>query len=262
MSWSYIPRWKFTDSCGRPRVLPGGIHVGCAHDGHMQLGHATRRALLKGGVAIVGGAGHGDGCRPPRTIRAGPVFPPPPPAVSPIAGLMDTHVHAAPDVFGRALDDEEVAIIYRDADWRRWFSRTTSPPPPTAPGLRASTSPASRYSAASCLIHRSAGSIRMRSNWMWRMQGGYGRGVWFPTFDADNHVQAFQGCAGRHQGAGRRRKGPSGGARGPAISAPRRSLSSRPGTSRRAEALPSSTPAAMPAATAWWSPMPSSTLST
>jgi hypothetical protein len=25
--------------------------------------------------------------------------------------------------------------------------------------------------------------------WMWRMQGGYGRVVWFPTFDADNHVK-------------------------------------------------------------------------
>jgi len=56
MSWSHIPRWKFTDSCGRPRV-PGGIHVGCAHDCHVQHGHATRRALLKAGVAVVGGAG-------------------------------------------------------------------------------------------------------------------------------------------------------------------------------------------------------------
>lgn len=25
--------------------------------------------------------------------------------------------------------------------------------------------------------------------WMWRMQGGHGRVVWFPTFDADNHVR-------------------------------------------------------------------------
>jgi hypothetical protein len=56
MSWPYIPRWKFTDSCGRPRV-PGGIHVGCARDCHVQHGHATRRALLKAGVAVVGGAG-------------------------------------------------------------------------------------------------------------------------------------------------------------------------------------------------------------
>jgi TRAP-type mannitol/chloroaromatic compound transport system substrate-binding protein len=55
MSWSHIPRWKFTDSCGRPRV-PGAIHVGCAQDGHMQYGHATRRALLKAGVAIAGAA--------------------------------------------------------------------------------------------------------------------------------------------------------------------------------------------------------------
>ncbi len=29
-------------------------------------------------------------------------------------------------------------------------------------------------------------------NWMWRMQGGYGRVVWFPTFDADNHVKHFK----------------------------------------------------------------------
>src|SRR5205085_6812098 len=29
-------------------------------------------------------------------------------------------------------------------------------------------------------------------NWMWRMQGSYGRVVWFPTFDADNHVKHFK----------------------------------------------------------------------
>jgi hypothetical protein len=29
-------------------------------------------------------------------------------------------------------------------------------------------------------------------NWMWRMQGGFGRVVWFPTFDADNHVKHFK----------------------------------------------------------------------
>ena len=113
MSWSYIPRWKFTDSCGRPRV-PGGIHVGCTHDGHMPHGHATRRALLKAGVAIVGGAGLATVVGPHEVFAQVRVFPPPPPAVSPIAGLMDTHVHAAPDVFGRSLDDEEVATLYKD----------------------------------------------------------------------------------------------------------------------------------------------------
>jgi hypothetical protein len=29
-------------------------------------------------------------------------------------------------------------------------------------------------------------------NWMWQMQGGFGRVVWLPTFDADNHVKHFK----------------------------------------------------------------------
>jgi predicted metal-dependent phosphotriesterase family hydrolase len=28
--------------------------------------------------------------------------------------------------------------------------------------------------------------------WMWRMEGGYGKIVWLPTFDADNHVKTFK----------------------------------------------------------------------
>ncbi|MGH2627625.1 MAG: DUF6282 family protein, partial [Anaerolineales bacterium] len=28
--------------------------------------------------------------------------------------------------------------------------------------------------------------------WMWRMEGGYGRIVYMPTFDADNHVKTFK----------------------------------------------------------------------
>src|SRR5262245_6848269 len=101
MSWSYLPRWKFNDSCGRPRV-PGAIHLGCPHDGHSEWAHTTRRAFLKGGVAIVGGAGFATVADPRQALAQVRVFPPPPPAVSPIAGLMDTHVHAAPDVFGRS----------------------------------------------------------------------------------------------------------------------------------------------------------------
>ena len=111
MSLSYLPRWKFTDSCGRPRVT-GAIHLGCAHDSHTACIDTTRRTLLKAGVAIVGGAGLATVVDPGDVLAQVRVFPPPPPAVSPISGLMDTHVHAAPDVFGRALDDEEIAVLY------------------------------------------------------------------------------------------------------------------------------------------------------
>ena len=40
-------------------------------------------------------------------------FPPPPPKVSPAAGVIDMHVHPDPDVFGRSLTDSELAVIAR-----------------------------------------------------------------------------------------------------------------------------------------------------
>jgi hypothetical protein len=166
--------------------------VGCTHDAHTQHGHATRRALLKTGVAIVGGAGLATVVSPREIFAQVRVCPPPPPAVSPIAGLMDTHVHAAPDVFGRSLDDEEVAALYKErgldslvlknhvvptAD-RAWFARKH------VAGLKI---------FGGVVLNSPVGGINPDAvNWMWRMQGGFGRVVWFPTFDADNHVKHFK----------------------------------------------------------------------
>ena len=191
MGRSYLPRWKFADSCGRPQIS-GAIHVGCAHCDQTLCAHTSRRAFLKTGIAIVGAAGMATVVDPRELFAQVRVFPPPPPAVSPIAGLMDTHVHAAPDVFGRALDDEEVAIIYRDrglealvlknhvattAD-RAWFARKH------VAGLKV---------FGGIALNSPAGGINPDAvNWMARMQGGYGRVVWFPTFDSDNHVKHFK----------------------------------------------------------------------
>ena len=189
MHWSYLPRWKFTDSCGRPR-LNGAIHLGCSHELPNQ--YTSRRAVLKAGVAIVGAAGLATIMNAREVFAQVRVFPPPPPAVSPIAGLMDTHVHAAPDVFGRALDDEEIASIYKErglealvlknhvattAD-RAWFARKH------VAGLKV---------FGGIVLNSAVGGINPEAvNWMWRMQGGFGRVVWFPTFDADNHVKHFK----------------------------------------------------------------------
>ena len=47
------------------------------------------------------------------------------------------------------------------------------------------------------LNHAVGGLNPQAVEWMWRMQGGYGRVVWFPTFDADNHVRRTRtGTAG------------------------------------------------------------------
>src|SRR6516164_7916196 len=191
MRWSYIPRRKFTDNSGRPAV-PGALHLGCADDARTECHRASRREFLKGGVAIVGAAGLATVLDPREMFAQVRVFPPPPPAVSPILGLMDTHVHSAPDVFGRSVDDEEAAILYKErglealvlknhvvstAD-RAWLLRKH------VAGLNV---------FGGIVLNSAVGGINPDAvNWMWRMQGGFGRVVWFATFDADNHVKHFK----------------------------------------------------------------------
>lgn len=117
---------------------------------------------------------------------------PPPPVTSPISGLMDTHVHSAPDVFGRTIDDEIMAALYKErgveavvlknhvvatAD-RAWFVRKH------VAGIKV---------FGGIVLNSAVGGINPDAvQWMWRMQGGYGRVVWFPTFDADHHVKHFK----------------------------------------------------------------------
>jgi Family of unknown function (DUF6282) len=191
MGRSFLPRWKFTDSCGRPQIS-GAMHLSCAHCEQNGGALTNRRAFLTAGIAVVGAAGLATVVDPREAFAQGRVFPPPPPAVSPIAGLMDTHVHSAPDVFGRSLDDEEVATLYRDrglealvlkshvattAD-RAWFARKH------VAGLKV---------FGGIALNSAVGGINPDAvNWMARMQGGYGRVVWFPTFDSDNHVKHFK----------------------------------------------------------------------
>jgi hypothetical protein len=110
--------------------------------------------------------------------------------VSPVKGLIDFHTHAAPDVMGRAVDDDELAslaaaremeaIVFKNhitltAD-RAWLARKH------VAGIKV---------FGGIVLNRAVGGINPQAvEWMWRMQGGYGRVVWFSTFDADNHVKS------------------------------------------------------------------------
>ena len=76
MSFSFLPRWKFTDSCGRPHTC-GAIHVGCTHDGHTACTATTRRTFFKAGVAVVGAGGLATIMDPRELFAQVRVFPPP-----------------------------------------------------------------------------------------------------------------------------------------------------------------------------------------
>src|SRR4051794_23769272 len=65
-------------------------------------------------MAIAGAGGLAKILDPTEVFAQARNFSPPPPLVSPIAGLMDTHIHSAPDVFGRSLDDDQVAGLARE----------------------------------------------------------------------------------------------------------------------------------------------------
>ena len=166
-----VPRWKSTTCCYamRPR-------------------NEARRDFVKTVALGITAMALPSESSPAQSTRT---FPPPPPEVSPIAELMDTHVHSSPDAFGRAMDDEEAAQLYKDkgiaaivlknhvvptAD-RAWFVRKH------VAGIKA---------FGGVVLNGAVGGINPDAvQWLVRMQGGYGRCVWFPTIDSDNHVKHF-----------------------------------------------------------------------
>ena len=100
-----LPRWKFSSCCGHE----------CGYDDAHEGSHAgaTRRDFIKGAASSIAGL-TAVAALPVKAVAQGRTYPPPPPATSPVDGLIDFHVHTAPDVFGRALTDDEEAALSKD----------------------------------------------------------------------------------------------------------------------------------------------------
>jgi hypothetical protein len=129
---------------------------------------------------------------------AGPVvaqqgnFPPAPPKVSPVAGGIDFHVHSAPDVFGRSVDDVDVARLAKAAGLRGIVlkNHVTSTADRAflvmrqVPGIEA---------WGGITLNRAVGGVNPDAvEWMYRMEGGRGKIVWLPTFESDWHHKVFK----------------------------------------------------------------------
>src|SRR5216684_7650582 len=174
-----------------PLVCGGGCDVRAVTAVPLVAAQRSRRAP-DGAHHRAAGGGREAGAGRPAANPGVQGYSPPPPPVSPIKGLIDFHTHAAPDIFGRAIDDDELAalaasrqmeaIVFKNhvthtAD-RAWLVRKH------VPGIKV---------FGGITLNRAVGGLNPQAvEWMWRMQGGYGRVVWFPTFDADNHVRHFK----------------------------------------------------------------------
>lgn len=130
-------------------------------------------------------------CLPLHDAAAQAAFPPPPPKVSPAVGAIDMHVHSHPDVFGRNMDDIDVATLAKARGMRgivlkNHISETASRAAlvmKAVPGIEA---------FGGVVLNNAVGGINPNAvEWMHRIYGGRGRIVWLPTFESDKHVKTF-----------------------------------------------------------------------
>jgi hypothetical protein len=125
-------------------------------------------------------------------LMAQPVgFPPPPPRVSPAEGTIDLHVHSEPDVFGRSMDDIDVAVLAKRKGVRGLVLKNHVTMTADRAVLVMKVVPGIEVFGG-IVLNNSVGGINPAAvEWMHRMSGGRGKVVWLPTFDSDKHIKTL-----------------------------------------------------------------------
>ena len=118
-------------------------------------------------------------------------FPPSPPKVSPAAGTIDLHVHSYPDVFGRSMDDIDVAVLAKNKGMRALLLKNHVTTTADRAALVMKVVPGIDIYGG-IVLNNSVGGINPAAvEWMHRMSGGRGKVVWLPTFDSDKHIKTL-----------------------------------------------------------------------
>ena len=121
----------------------------------------------------------------------GAAFPPPPPKVSPAKGVIDMHVHSHPDVFGRNMDDIDVANLARARGMRGLLLKNHISETASRAALVMKVVPDIEIFGG-IVLNNAVGGINPNAvEWMHRVYGGRGKVVWLPTFESDKHVKTF-----------------------------------------------------------------------
>jgi len=118
-------------------------------------------------------------------------FPPPPPKISPAAGVIDMHVHPDPDVFGRSLTDIELAMIAKRKGMRGIVIKNHVVTTADRAALVMQQVPGIEVWGG-IVLNKSVGGVNPSAvEWMHRMSGSRGKMVWLPTFDSDKHIKTL-----------------------------------------------------------------------
>ena len=118
-------------------------------------------------------------------------FPPPPPKVSPAAGVIDMHTHTHPDVFGRNIDDVDLARIAKARGMRGIVLKNHISETASRAALAMKEVPGIEVFGG-IVLNKAVGGINPDAvEWMHRIYGSRGKVVWLPTFESDKHVKTF-----------------------------------------------------------------------
>ena len=118
-------------------------------------------------------------------------FPPPPPKVSLAAGVIDMHVHSHPDVFGRNMDDIDVAQLAKSRGMRGIVLKNHISETASRAALVMKVVPGIEVFGG-IVLNSAVGGVNPNAvEWMHRFYGSRGKVVWLPTFESDKHVKTF-----------------------------------------------------------------------
>ena len=118
-------------------------------------------------------------------------FPPPPPKVSPAVGVIDLHVHSHPDVFGRNMDDIDVAQLAKSRGMKGIVLKNHISETASRAALVMKVVPGIEVFGGIVLNNAVGGINPSAVEWMHRFYGSRGKVVWLPTFESDKHVKTF-----------------------------------------------------------------------
>src|SRR6185436_4693699 len=130
-------------------------------------------------------------CQTAHGALAQAAFPPPPPKVSPAAGVIDMHVHSHPDVFGRNMDDIDVAQLAKARGMRGIVLKNHISETASRAALVMKVVPGIEVFGGIVLNSAVGGVNPAAVEWMHRFYGSRGKVVWLPTFESDKHVKTF-----------------------------------------------------------------------
>ncbi len=106
-----------------------------------------------------------------------------------LRGVVDIHVHAGPDSVPRSIDALEAAKLARSRGERAIVLKNHYEPTAALAVLARKAAPGLEVFGGIAL-NRTVGGINATAvERMTRVDGGYGRVVWMPTFDAENQVK-------------------------------------------------------------------------